>query len=268
MNLKELIEKVLKLVEEVGSYLSEAFYSAFGVYRKKQIEIVTTVDYESERMITEGLKKLTPEFEVIGEESFSEERIRKAGRYYWLIDPLDGTVNFIHHIPWFAVSLALMQEKEPILGIVYNPVGKECFYAIKGEGAYLDGKPIKVSEEEELENSLLCTSFPGACKVKGFEKCLVLFKEFNIISQGVRRFGAAALDLAYVACGRYEGFWEPYLKPWDTAAGMLLVKEAGGEVTDYFGKPYHPFLDSIVASNKRIHSKLLEFTSKYHPDYL
>ena len=268
MELKDLLKKILNLVEKTGDLMYKFFYSSFEVYRKKQIEIVTTVDYQIEEQLIKELQKLTPEIEVIGEESFSEEKILKNLKYYWLIDPIDGTVNFVHRIPWFAISIALMQEKMPILGVVYNPVTKECFYAIKNKGAYLNGALIRVSKEDKIENALLCTSFPGDCKIKGFEKCLILFKEFNLISQGVRRFGSAALDLAYVACGKYEGFWEPYLKPWDTAAGMLLVKEAGGEVTDYFGNPYHPFLDSIVASNGKLHSKLIEYTSKYYPNYL
>jgi len=267
MNLEEILREVLILVKIAGKILTKFFYCQdFKVYIKKEIELVTDVDFEIEDFLRKNVRRLTPDFNIIGEENFKNEEITE--KYYWLIDPLDGTVNFIHRVPWVSISIALMDEKSPVLGAVYNPLSKECFYAVKNKGAYLNGLPIKVSEKEKIEKALLCTSFPGDCKKKGFEKCFLLFKEFNLISQGVRRFGSAALDLAYVACGRYDGFWEPYLKPWDTAAGMLLVKEAGGLVTDYFGNPYNPFLNTIVASNGLLHQELIKYTSKYHPEFL
>lgn len=267
MNLEEILKEVLILVKIAGKILTKFFYyQDFKVYIKKEIELVTDVDFEIEDFLRKNIHRLTPDFNIIGEENFKNGEITE--KYYWLIDPLDGTVNFIHRVPWVSISIALMDEKSPVLGVVYNPLSKECFYAVKNKGAYLNGLPIKVSEKEKIEKALLCTSFPGDCKKKGFEKCFLLFKEFNLISQGVRRFGSAALDLAYVACGRYDGFWEPYLKPWDTAAGMLLVKEAGGFVTDYFGNPYNPFLNTIVASNGLLHQELIKYTSKFHPEFL
>ncbi|MCD6548389.1 MAG: inositol monophosphatase [Thermodesulfobacterium sp.] len=267
MNLEEILREVLILVKIAGKILTKFFYyQDFKVYIKKEIELVTDVDFEIEDFLRKNIRRLTPDFNIIGEENFKNEEITE--KYYWLIDPLDGTVNFIHRVPWVSISIALMDEKSPVLGVVYNPLSKECFYAVKNKGAYLNGLPIKVSEKEKIEKALLCTSFPGDCKKKGFEKCFLLFKEFNLISQGVRRFGSAALDLAYVACGKYDGFWEPYLKPWDTAAGMLLVKEAGGLVTDYFGNSYNPFLNTIVASNGLLHQELIKYTSKYHPEFL
>ena len=261
-SLENLIKEVLHIVKEAGEYLLSVLSSEIKVYKKLEIEVFTEADKKCEQILTEKLKKLLPEATIVGEEEFSEKSIIPKG-VYWLVDPIDGTVNFIHRMPWFAISVALMQEKEPILGVVYNPVTKEMFYATKGRGAYLNGSQIRVSEEKEIENSLLATSFPGECKKKGFDRCYELFKELNLVSQGVRRFGSAALDLAYVACGRFDGFWEPYLKPWDTAAGMLLVLEAGGKVTDYLGEKYHPFKNNIVASNSLIHEKLISYTSKY-----
>ena len=267
MDLFEILGEIRELTKHAGAILKDSFYSSFEIYKKEEIEVVTSIDYRVERFLIEKIKSLTPEFEVMSEESFSEKDWKNL-EYYWLIDPLDGTTNFIHRIPWFAISIALMQKKEPVLGVVYNPMTEEYFYAVKGKGAYFNDKPIRVSDKKNLEEALLCTSFPGECKKRDFEKCFKLFKEFNLLTQGVRRFGSASLDLAYVACGRYEGFWEPYLKPWDTAGGMLLVKEAGGMVTDYSGKPYNPFLNTIVASNGLIHSELIKITSKYSSDFL
>jgi myo-inositol-1(or 4)-monophosphatase len=266
MEIHKLFEKVKELVKSAGSVLKEMYDSTYEIYHKGKIDLVTTADIKSEEVLKKGLKELTPDIPVIGEESFSEKEKFKSS-YCWMVDPLDGTTNFAHNLPWFAISVALLKEKEPILGIIYNPIIDEFFYAIKGEGAYLNEKPIKVSSREKLIDSLLCTGFPVSKILDSPDLFIPLFEEFMKRCQGVRRFGSAALDLAYVACGRYEGFWEPYLKPWDTSAGVLLVKEAGGEVTDYFGNPYHPFLNTIVASNGKIHQQMIELTSKYHPEY-
>ena len=266
MEIYKLFEKVKELVKSAGSVLKEMYDSTYEIYHKGKIDLVTTADIKSEEVLKKGLKELTPDIPVIGEESFSEKEKFKNS-YCWMVDPLDGTTNFAHNLPWFAISVALLKEKEPILGIIYNPIIDEFFYAIKGEGAYLNEKPIKVSSKEKLIDSLLCTGFPVSKILDSPDLFIPLFEEFMKRCQGVRRFGSAALDLAYVACGRYEGFWEPYLKPWDTSAGVLLVKEAGGEVTDYFGNPYHPFLNTIVASNGKIHQQMIELTSKYHPEY-
>ncbi|MBO8143459.1 MAG: NUDIX domain-containing protein [Thermodesulfobacterium sp.] len=266
MEIEKLFEKVEKIVRSAGSLLREMYFSTWEVYHKGTIDLVTTADIKSEELIKKGLKEITPDIPIIGEESFSEKE-KLEGVYFWVVDPLDGTTNFAHRLPWFAISVALLKEKEPILGIIYNPIVEEFFYAIKGKGAYLNEKPIKVSQKDKLIDSLLCTGFPVSKILDSPDLFIPLFKEFMTKSQGVRRFGSAALDLAYVACGRYEGFWESYLKPWDTSAGILLVREAGGEVTDYFGNPYHPFLNTIVASNGKIHSQMIELTSKYHPDY-
>jgi myo-inositol-1(or 4)-monophosphatase len=266
MEIYKLFEKVKELVKSAGSVLKEMYDSTYEIYHKGKIDLVTTADIKSEEVLKKGLKELTPDIPVIGEESFSEKEKFKSS-YCWMVDPLDGTTNFAHNLPWFAISVALLKEKEPILGIIYNPIIDEFFYAIKGEGAYLNEKPIKVSSKEKLIDSLLCTGFPVSKILDSPDLFIPLFEEFMKRCQGVRRFGSAALDLAYVACGRYEGFWEPYLKPWDTSAGVLLVKEAGGEVTDYFGNPYHPFLNTIVASNGKIHQQMIELTSKYHPEY-
>lgn len=266
MDLEKIFEELKRLIKIVGAFLKNAYLSYYTIYHKGTIDLVTSADIKAEELLKDGLNKITPKLPIIAEESFSENKIHSY-EYYWLVDPLDGTTNFAHKLPWFAVSVALMKGKEPVIGIVYNPITEELFYALKQKGAYLNGKPIKVSNTGKLIDSLLCTGFPVSKILENPDLFIPLFKEFMTKCQGVRRFGSAALDLAYVACGRYEGFWEPYLKPWDTAAGTLLVKEAGGEVTDYFGNPYNPFLNTVVASNGKIHSQMIEITSKYHPDF-
>ncbi len=266
MNIKKIFNEIVPLIRNTGKFLKKSYFSSFEVYHKGTIDLVTSVDLESERCLKQGIKEITPDVPILAEESYTGKEDIKTG-YYWLIDPLDGTTNFAHKIPWFAISVALMEGSYPLLGIVYNPVTEEFFYAIKGEGAYLNDKEIKVSSITNLIDSLLCTGFPVSRILESADLFIPLFKSFMTKCQGVRRFGSAALDLAYVACGRYEGFWEPYLKPWDTAAGFLLVKEAGGEVTDYFGNPYNPFLNTIVASNGKIHQQIIEVTSRYHPEH-
>ncbi len=266
MELEKIFADVKDLIKDIGSFLKDVYFSSYEIYHKGTIDLVTSADLKAEELIKKSLNKIAPDIPIIAEESFSEGKGLDY-RYYWLVDPLDGTTNFAHKLPWFAISIALMKEKEPILGIVYNPITEEFFYALKEKGAYLNDSPIKVSKTDKLIDSLLCTGFPVSKILDNPDLFIPLFKEFMSKSQGVRRFGSAALDLAYVACGRYEGFWEPYLKPWDTAAGILLVKEAGGEITDYFGNPYNPFLNTIVASNRKIHSQMIEITSRYHPEH-
>ena len=258
-----ILDKLIELVKEVGNFLKEEFESEVEVRHKDVIDLVTTADLGSEERLKKGLKLITPDVPIVAEESFKGE---KPEGEYWLIDPLDGTTNFAHRLPWFAISVALMQDKEPVIGVIYNPIINEMFFAEKGSGAYLNGKRIWVSNEEKLINSLLCTGFPVSKILKEPDKFVPLFKEFMTRCQGVRRFGSAALDLAYVACGKYEGFWEAYLKPWDTAAGFLLVEEAGGKVTDYNGEPYHPFKNTVVASNGKIHEEMIKLTSRFHPE--
>ncbi|WP_245542849.1 inositol monophosphatase family protein [Thermodesulfobacterium hveragerdense] len=260
----KLIDPLKNLVLEVGSFQKQAYFSSVEVFHKEKIDLVTSVDLKSEEKLKDGLKRIFPFASILAEESYHPQQ--DLPEVFWLVDPLDGTTNFAHRLPWFAISVALMQGETPVLGMVYNPMTEELFYAVRGQGAYLNGNAIRVSSADNLLSSLLCTGFPVSKIMDSPDLFILLFKEFMTKCQGVRRFGSAALDLAYVACGRYEGFWEPYLKPWDTAAGILLVEEAGGKVTDYLGNPYHPFLNTIVASNSHIHQAMIEITSKYHPD--
>lgn len=260
-----MLEELICTVRKAGEILKHYYDKVFEVNHKGLIDLVTTADFEVEKFIRNELIQKYPQFPLIGEEG--GEGISKAyADYYFLLDPLDGTTNFVHSLPWFAIALALMKDLEPQIGIIYNPITEELFFGEKDKGSYLNYKPIKVSLRKPLLNSLLATGFPVAKIMEKPKHFTIPFEEFLQRCRGIRRFGAASLDLAYVACGRYDGFFEPYLKPWDTAAGILLVKEAGGMITDYLGYPYHPYKDTLVASNGLIHNEMLEILHQKHPE--
>jgi len=260
-----MLEELIEIVKEAGVILKEYYYGNFEVNHKGIIDLVTTADFKVENFIKESLKKRFPSIPVIGEETSSQLKTN-GEEFYFLLDPLDGTTNFAHRLPWFAISLALMKGDSPQIGIIYNPVVEELFFAEKGKGAFLNGKSIRVSKRYPLINSLLATGFPVSKIMEKPKHFLIPFEEFMVRTRGVRRFGSAALDLAYVACGRYDGFFEAYLKPWDTAAGVLLVSEAGGKITTYLGEPYVPFKDTLLASNGLIHEEMLEILKNKHPE--
>ncbi len=241
-----------------GRLQREYFHRNIEVRHKGEIDLVTEVDLKSERLIVSLLEPSG--LPILGEELAKAE---PTGRY-WLVDPLDGTTNYAHRFPWFAPSIALMEDKTPVLGVVYHVMLDELFWAERGQGAFLNGEPISVSRVSELGEAVLATGFPYGIHEQP-EKVVGAFRDFLVRAQGVRRAGAAALDLAYVACGRFDGFWEPLLKPWDTAAGFLLVTEAGGRVTNYLGEDYDPFQNNILASNGLFHEALVSIAAKYLP---
>lgn len=245
---------------KAGGFLRQQFSRPHHIQHKGKIDLVTEADPQAERLILEVLREKTPDIPVLGEEV---ARTEPRG-LYWLVDPLDGTTNYAHGFPWFGVSVALMRDEEVLAGAIYHPAMQELFSAARGQGATLNGNPIRVSSTEIPEEALLATGFPYNIHEEP-EQVLGAFREFLVRVQGIRRAGAASLDLAYVACGRFDGFWEPLLKPWDTAAGVLLVEEAGGKVTNYRGEPYSPFQKHVVASNGRLHSFMLQITSGYVP---
>ncbi|HJV35175.1 inositol monophosphatase family protein [Geomonas sp.] len=253
---------------EVGSYLTaataaakaagelqkERLWSEKEISYKGTFDLVTEVDRRCEELIVERLKGAFPDHSFLAEENAYE--IGKVP-FKWIIDPLDGTTNYAHGFPWFCVSIALEHKDKVLLGVIYHPMMDELFTAVKGEGAFLNGNPIRVSEREPLRRSLLATGFPYD-RARDNENNFQNFIKFHLECRGVRRAGAAALDLAYVAAGRLDGYWECKLKPWDVAAGSLLVTEAGGEVTNYAGLPYSIYDHRIVASNGAIHQEMLE----------
>lgn len=236
-----------------GEILLSRFGSSNNVRFKDTINIVTEADIMSEGAVVGVIRERYPDHQIMAEEGVAEE-----GRsdHKWIIDPLDGTTNYAHGYPVFCISIALEVSGDVVAGVVYNPILKELFRAEKGKGAYLNDKRIKVSSTGRLIDSLLSTGFPYL-RMKGGPTNLDYLGKALMNCQEVRRDGSAALDLCYVAAGRFDGFWELLLKPWDDAAGMLMITEAGGRVTDLKGGPYSIYSDEILATNGLIHDELI-----------
>lgn len=252
MNLDIFLKEALKITLSSGDFILKQL-GKIKVEFKGRRNIVTWVDKESERRIKDYLNKKFPQIPFLAEELNYNKDFKDL---CWVVDPLDGTNNFAHSYPFFCVSCALIKGKEPVLGVVYDPLRKEMFWAKKKGGSFLNGKRIKSSRVRKLKDALLCTGFYYEFEDKK-DTNIDHFINFLYASQGVRRSGSAALDLCYVACGRLDGFWELYLNPWDTASGSLIVKEAGGRVSDFEGNNFQVFLKEIVASNGLIHKKML-----------
>jgi len=238
---------------EAGGYLKGNLHSRHLVRFKGEIDIVTEADQQAESMIIAAIQKQYPDHDILAEES---PATHTGSLYRWIIDPLDGTTNYAHGYPVFCVSIALECGGTCILGVVFNPMLGEMFVAEKGQGAFLNDKPIAVSETTELSRSLLATGFPYDIRLTE-ENNMNHFESMALRAQAIRRAGSAALDLAYVAAGRFDGFWELKLSPWDTAAGCLLVQEAGGVITDLYGEAFTLTAPHVVASNGRIHGQIL-----------
>lgn len=259
-NLETTLLEVRSLSLEVGEFIrreSEVFDIAH-VELKGKNDLVSYVDKEAEKKLVAELQRILPGAGFVTEEGTTAQKLAK---YRWIIDPLDGTTNFIHGLPIFSISLALMEEDRVVLGLVYEVNKQECFYAIKGGGAFCNEKPISVSNAPTISQSLLATGFP----YHNFEKLqqyLAILNELMKNSHGLRRMGSAAVDLAYVACGRYEGYFEYNLNAWDVAAGSLIVEEAGGKVTDFSGGGNFVFGRELVAGNA-IHAELLGIIKKF-----
>ena len=232
-------------------------YKSAGPSSDKDVDLVTEADRTSEKHIIERLRGRFPEHDIVAEESGRRET---GSEYRWYIDPLDGTTNFAHRFPVFAVSLGLEKAGEMIAAIVYDPTRDEMFTAELGAGAYLNNRRIHVSKTPKLLESLTATGFPSTKRKQSSN--IHFYHQITMLSHGVRRPGAAALDLCSVAAGRLEAFWELRLSPWDTAAGKLMVEEAGGRISDMHGAGYHFQSESIVASNGLMHAELLESFAK------
>jgi len=243
----------LKASIEAGAILKRNYGRVHSVGHKGEIDLITEVDLRSEKEIIKVIRKEYPDHDILAEEGDGWNR---DAEYKWLIDPLDGTTNYAHGFPCFAISIALEKRGEIILGIVYDPLREELFSAQKGKGSYLNKKKISVSKTNQLSDSLLATGFPYDVH-QNPENNLNHFSNFTLRAQGIRRAGSAALDLCYVASGRLDGFWEMRLKPWDVSAGSLIVTEAGGKVTDFKGRPFSIYADEILATNGRIHGEMV-----------
>jgi myo-inositol-1(or 4)-monophosphatase len=246
------LEVAVDAAREAGELLMKEFDRPQQLSYKGEVDIVTEADRKSEASIVGRLRSHFPGHAILGEEGGATGTT--AAKYQWLVDPLDGTTNFAHGFPVFAVSIGLLENGEPLVAAVYNPVTREMFTAMRGEGAYRGQKCIHVSTVGTLSKSLLATGFPSHKRTQNPN--IHYYWEFTLRSHGVRRAGSAALDLCSVACGQFEGFWEFGLKPWDTGAGMLLVREAGGTVSDFSGRPYHPGDQELLASNGLVHEEM------------
>ncbi len=261
MNLQDICLQVNDLAKEVGAFIrGEA-----GKVKREEIEVkfhnnlVSYVDKTAEEKLVEGLQKIVPDAGFIVEENTVG---RSENAYQWVVDPLDGTTNFLHNIPSYAVSIALMKDEELLVGVVYEVNRGECFYAWKNGGAYLNGQPIKVSQTADCQQSLFATGFPYY-DFSIFDNYQKVLQHLMKNSKGIRRLGAAAVDLCYVACGRFDGFFEHSLNAWDVAAGSLIVQEAGGKVCDFKGGNNFLFAHEIVASNPLIYTDFFQIVNRY-----
>lgn len=253
-------EKLLNTAKEAALEAGKIHMSFFGkkkeiFHKQNEFDLVTNVDRQSEAKIFSILKSQFPDHCFLGEES--GESCSAQSDYMWIVDPLDGTTNYTHNFPHFAVSIGLYYKNKPYLGVVYDPFKNEIFWGAEGTGAFLNADPIEVSTSEKLSTSLLATGFPyGRDGI--LEENLEYFKEFIYKAQAVRRPGAAALDLCYVACGRLDGFWELNLSPWDVAASVCIIEQAGGKVSNIDSEEFDFNIKDIVASNGKIHEPIKE----------
>ena len=254
--MKAHLEAAKKAVMAAGELLMRRSgeRETLKVEEKAGNDLVTAVDRESEELIVEALTKAFPDIPVMGEEGGGA-----GGDLFWVIDPLDGTTNFVHGYPQYGVSVALIKERKPVVGVTCDPVRGELFEAGRGIGTCCNGRPLSVSAGNPIGESLLGTGFPFRI-YEYLDPYLATFRDLFLRCRGVRRAGAAVLDLAHVAAGRLDGFWELCLKPWDMAAGALMIEEAGGTVTDFFGGDEYLSSGNIVAGNSVIHGEILEVT--------
>ncbi len=246
---------LFEAVEESAEILLKNFDTDFMIGRKTHYnDLVTEVDHKSEAKIIEVIHSHFPEHNVLSEEIGD---LKLKSDHIWIVDPIDGTVNYAHSIPIFCISIALEIKKEIVLGLIYNPLSGEKFFSEKGKGAFLNDKKISVSKTQHLMDSILVTGFPYLAK-DNQDQCIDHFANFIRHGLPIRRLGSAALDMCYVACGRFDGFWEVSLNPWDAAAGYLILNEAGGKITDFKGKEYSIYGKQLLATNGKIHREMMQ----------
>ena len=253
MNLERVKMIGIAAAHRGGEILRSNFGRISEINKKGDIDLITEADTESEKVIIETIQTKFPGHAILAEESGLNERESEC---QWIIDPLDGTTNFAHKLNLFSVSIAFVLNGEIVIGIVLSPITEEFFIAEVGKGATLNGRPIKVSNSTTVSESLLVTGFPYDFK-NILDPILTRFSNCLKASQGVRRLGSAALDICFVACGRFDAFWEQNLKPWDTAASMLIAKEAGATITDFSNRLYSIDKKEILATNGKIHKEMV-----------
>src|SRR3990167_743675 len=267
IELDNFLNTAIEAAKEAGRIQRERFGENFKIEHKGEINLVTEVDYQCEKAIIDIIKRDYPEHEILTEEAGSVKGLppshspltkggQMEGKYKWIIDPLDGTTNYAHSYPCFCASVGLEIDGEIVAGAVYNPMIDELFTSIKGEGAYLNGNRIRVSKIGDINKSLLATGFPYDIR-ESKENNLNHFCNFAVRAQAIRRPGSAVLDLCYLAAGRFDGFWELKLYPWDMAASSLIVKEAGGMITDFRGGEFSIYKGEMLATNGLIHKEMI-----------
>jgi myo-inositol-1(or 4)-monophosphatase len=244
----------IKAALAAGKILVKHFGKTLHIEEKKGAGLVTNADLESQEKIVALLRKPFPDFGFLTEEA-QPEASKSPGR--WIIDPLDGTTNYVHGYPMFCISIAAEWQKQTVVGVIYHPILKEMYVAIRGKGSTLNGNRIRVSRTKQIKDSLLSTGFTYR-KDDFLHAEMEAFKKLSDVARAVRRPGSAALDLAYTARGVFDGFWERGLSPWDVAAGALLVEEAGGKVTNFKGEPFHIQSEELIACNPILHTPLLQ----------
>ncbi|MCF6268877.1 MAG: inositol monophosphatase [Melioribacteraceae bacterium] len=250
-----MIQKIINISKEAGEIIREGFGKKLTLEYKSNItDFVTNIDKEAENKIIEFIKKEYPSHNVLAEESGVDNRNSK---YTWVIDPLDGTMNFAHGLPIFCVSIGVMKDSEIIAGVIYDVMNDAIFSAEKGSGAFQNSKKISVSENSDLEKSLLVTGFPYNIK-ENPDFAMERFNKFLMNSSGVRRLGSAAIDMCYVANGVFDGFWEVNLQPWDICAGMLLIKEAGGKISNFSNEQIDVYSKQLLATNNKVHNEMIK----------
>ena len=250
----EPLEFAVQLAFESGKIQKKYFQKTFSIMHKGEIDLVTNVDFECQSRILELVEKAFPDDEVISEE---KTNTYEAGKNRWIVDPLDGTTNYAHGYPFFCTSIAYEVDGEIIIGVVYNPIMDELFFARKGAGSFFNGEKMGVSSVKEIKQALLATGFPYDV-VTNPNNNLNHWTKFMMRAQALRRDGSAGLNLSYVAAGRFDGFWEVRLSPWDMAAGMLIVREAGGIITSLSGETFSLYEGGVLASNGLIHDQMVD----------
>ena len=249
-----MMEDIIQISREAGELIRNGFGKTHSIeFKTNELNLVTETDKASEKLITDFIKKKYPSHNILAEEN---GETNNSSEYLWVIDPLDGTTNFAHGLPIFAVSIGLQKNNETIAGVVYDVMQDIVYAAEKGSGSTANSIKIKVSDNDNLQHSLLVTGFPYNIK-ENPDKALERFTILSKKSRGIRRLGSAAIDFCYVAKGVFDGFWEVYLNPWDICAGKLIVEEAGGVVTDFDGNPVDIFSKRILCSNQKIHQQFI-----------
>jgi len=258
----QYLATAVEIVLRAGEIQRQRRDSGFRIDKKGAIDLVTEVDLECERLCRSILAERYPDHDILAEELSSSPTEAARARYRWVFDPLDGTTNYAHGLPIFCASLSLELDGRAIVGAIFDPSRQELFTAERGGGAFLNGQPLRPSTVAALGDALLVTGFPYDVRRK-LDDLLAMFGAFLAASRAVRRLGSAALDLCYVAAGRFDGFWEQHLKPWDVSAGALIVEEAGGIVTGMDGTPFSPASAHLIASNGPLHAAMLQLISAH-----